>query len=55
MLANDPGEVHLGIEQSRILPLWVGRLASEGLEAGNGDLRQAALNGRGHGFAVRGW
>jgi hypothetical protein len=44
MLALDPGEVHLGIEQGRILPLRVGGLAAEGGEAGDGDLGQAALD-----------
>ena len=42
VLALDPGEVDLGIEQRRILPLRIGALAAEGSEAGDADGGQTA-------------
>src|SRR5260370_12021135 len=46
MLAFDPGEVDLRVEQGRILPLGIRALAAEGCEAGDAGGRQAACDGR---------
>src|ERR1700680_468035 len=45
MLALDPGEVNLRVDQGWILPLRIRALAAKGGEAGDASGRQAACDG----------